>query len=137
MSLFHKLAVAGFALVVSNTAVATTSISRIDYLGQTRIDKSTDKDTVVIRSCNDLNRKVARIKLRFTRNPATLYRVKVKFGDGSTQVFRGNQYFREGETTGWLNMMGGYRCVNRVEIKANGSGGSSIIEIYGETIRAD
>lgn len=135
MNLFSRATVVVLALTFSSAALAVTAPVRREYLGQTKIEKSTDTDTILVRSCATLNKEVRAIKLKFTRNPATLYRVKITFGDGSSQIYWGNQWYPVGGTTGWMDLSGGFRCVHDVQITANGSGGKSIIELYGETTR--
>lgn len=71
-----------------------------------------DVDRVPV-SCRN---RVAAIKLRSANGPAEIERVWLTYGNGQREEVPIHEDLRRGESTGWIDVAGGRRCVTSVAV---------------------
>lgn len=71
-----------------------------------------DVDRVPI-SCRN---RIAAIKLRSANGPAEIERIWLTYGNGQREQVPIHEELRRGESTGWIDVAGGRRCVTSVAV---------------------
>lgn len=121
------------ALLLSVGVAAPAFADSVEFLGQTKISRSVDRDRLLVQSCARMGATVSHIRFRVMRNPMTIYGLRMNFGDGTSQGIRERAFFPVGTMSGWIPLIGGRRCLHSLEIMADGHGGKSIVQFWGVT----
>ncbi len=111
-----KLLHVGTALVflIALAGCATTHrVQDAEFLGERSVDYRSDRDIIRVGERNGSYRAIV---LRVERNDVDLRGITIHFENGSTQSIRFRRALRQGSETRRIDLDGGRRIIDRVEL---------------------
>jgi hypothetical protein len=108
----------------------------VQFMGETRLDQRQDIDVIrTVGYCpSPRNQPVYAIKLRVLRQRANIDRLIVQYGNGQRDELHVREDFAAGSTSRWIDLAGGYRCVEKIIISGDTEGSpyrEALVQIFG------
>lgn len=87
-------------------------------LGQVVLNRNTDQDTLALPRCRtNGNSRVSQLRFVVKKNKVFIERIRVTYQNGQSQNFVANRTYRDGASSGWINLGGGNdRCIRNIRV---------------------
>jgi hypothetical protein len=98
-------------------------------LGRLFLNKNTNSaDAVSFPQCgpNKKNKRADRLRLKVAEAAAYIDKVKITYQNGASEVANVNDNFAKGENSGWYDLKGNNRCIQKIRVTGHAKGGANV-----------